>query len=257
VERLTSFRHRYGLEAGDVAISALADALRDAFRNGKTLLGRVTEGVLAVMQGDVTEEELAVRLERCLANLEFDRRLAPDVSSSLGLVLEASAIGLDGGQDVAARLDEALRARSREGRVRVTRASKAAGVQRLPVFLVENERRLREMLEYALANAGYAVRSFDDGAEALEALKGFVVRGRRPLVLLDIDLPGLDGFSILDELEQERPGVYKVVLMTPEDSERDQIRGLRSHAVDYVSKPVRIAVLLTKLERHAERDGPA
>jgi CheY-like chemotaxis protein len=207
------------------------------------------------MQGNVSEEELALRLEHCLANLEFDRRLAPDMTSSEGVVLEASAIGLQPADSLPVMLDEALRARSRVGRVRVIRASKAARSRRLSVFVVEDDKSLREMLEYALTNAGYEVRAFGDGAEALSVLKELRVLGQRPMVLLDVDLPGMDGFSVLDELEQERPGVFRTVLLTAHANERDQLRGLRSSAIDYVVKPVRIPLLLTRLERYAGQNG--
>jgi DNA-binding response OmpR family regulator len=255
IERLTTFTHRYGLEAGDVAMTAVTDALRDAFRSGRTVFGRVASGVLTVMQGDVSEDELGLRLERCFGNLEFDRRLAPGDSPSDGIVLEASAVGVRAGQPVQAMLDDALRARRRDGGVRVTRASRDETTGAVPVFVVEDDRNLREMLEYALSNAGYHVRSYFNGCDALAALKAVDVCGQRPLVLLDVDLPGMDGFSILDELEAERPGVFTTVLLTARGSEKDQLRGLRSHAADYIVKPVRIPLLLSRVERIANRSA--
>jgi DNA-binding response OmpR family regulator len=255
VERLTSFTHRYGLEAGDIAMTAITDALRDAFRSGRTVLGRVAGGVLTVMQGDVGEDELALKLERCFGNLEFDRRLAPGDSPADGVVLEASAVAVAAGQPVQAMLDDALRARRRDGRVRVTRVSRDAGAGAIPMFVIEDDKNLREMLEYALNNAGYLVQSFSNGCEALAALKAVDVCGQRPVVLLDVDLPGIDGFSILDELEAERPGVFSTVLLTARGSEKDQLRGLRANAADYIVKPVRIPLLLSRVGRIAAQNA--
>lgn len=253
VERLTSFTHRYGLEAGDVAMSAIADALRETFRSGRTVLGRVAGGILTVMQGDVSRDELALRLERCFSNLQFDRRLAPGESQSDGVILEASAVPVTVGQPVQALLDDALRARRREGRVRVTRVARDERLRSVSVFVVEDDKNLREMLCCALGNAGYGVRSFGNGCDALAALKAYDVRGQRPLVLLDLDLPGIDGFSILDELETERPGVFTTVLLTARGSEKDRLRGQRSKAADYIVKPIRIPVLLARIEGIATR----
>ncbi len=255
VERLTSFTHRYGLEAGDTAMAAVADALRETFRSGRTVLGRVAGGILTVMQGNVSEDELALRLERCFGNLEFDRRLAPGDSPSDGVVLEGAALAVSAGQPLQAILDDALRARPHDGRVRVTRVSKNQRLSAVPVFVVEDDKNLREMLVYALSNAGYDVEAFYNGCDALAALKAVNVCGQRPIVLLDVDLPGMDGFSILDELEAERPGVFTTVLVTARGSEKDQLRGLRSQAADYIVKPVRIPLLLSRLERIATQNA--
>jgi DNA-binding response OmpR family regulator len=255
VERLAAFTRRYGLEAGDVAMAAVADALRETFRSGRTVHGRVAGGILTVMQGGVSEDELALRLERCFGNLEFDRRLAPGDFPSDGVVLKASVVAVTAGQPLQAILDDALRARPHGSRVRVTRGSTNHGPSAVPVFVVEDDKNLREMLVYALTNAGYHVESFCNGCDALAALKAVNVLGQRPIVLLDVDLPGLDGFNILDAVESERPGVFTTILLTTHGSEKDQLRGLRSRATDYFVKPVCIPSLLTRLERIATKSA--
>jgi DNA-binding response OmpR family regulator len=73
------------------------------------------------------------------------------------------------------------------------------------------------------------------------------VRRRSPIVLLDVDLPGLDGFSLFERLRVERPGVFRVVFMSVHSSEADQLRAIRAGALDYMPKPVSLRVLMAKI----------
>src|SRR6266550_476606 len=74
-------------------------------------------------------------------------------------------------------------------------------------------------------------------------------RGTRPLLLLDVDLPALDGYSILGALERERPGTYRVVFTTVHGTEEEQLRGLEAGALDYLVKPISLRVALEKIKR--------
>lgn len=117
------------------------------------------------------------------------------------------------------------------------------------VIVVEDDESLVEMLEYALSNRGYSMVRYEDGLEALQFLKELDTGNKRPVVLLDVDLPGLDGFRILQDLGNSRPGDYQVVLCTIHRSEAAQVLALQSGAVDYLVKPLRIPILIAKLER--------
>lgn len=117
------------------------------------------------------------------------------------------------------------------------------------VILVDDDPSLLEMLRYALANRGYRTLSLSNGLDALRALKDLDTGGRRPVVLLDVDLPGLDGFRILHELGGCRPDDYQVILCTVHSSEATQVLGLQSGAIDYIVKPFRMPVVLAKVER--------
>ena len=118
------------------------------------------------------------------------------------------------------------------------------------VIVVEDDPALADMLRYALASFGYSMRMYRTGPEALEALRVMRPRrGRRPLVLLDIDLPGLDGHSLHERLRVERPGVFGIVFASVHASEGDQLRALKSGAIDYLVKPISLRVLMAKLPR--------
>ena len=117
------------------------------------------------------------------------------------------------------------------------------------VIIVEDDPSLLEMLRYALTNRGYQTLSFSNGLDALRAMREMDTAGRHPVVLLDVDLPGIDGFRILHELSGSRPGDFRVILCTVHNSEATQVLGLQSGALDYLVKPPRMPIVLAKVER--------
>jgi DNA-binding response OmpR family regulator len=121
------------------------------------------------------------------------------------------------------------------------------------IVLIEDDPALSDMVQYVLRSAGLTFRAYANGEAALEALVSFRTDGRRPLVLLDVDLPGLDGHSVHERLRAERPDVYAVVFITGHAGEGDQIRALRAGALDYVQKPVSFRTLAGKIPLWRER----
>src|SRR5207245_11107820 len=87
------------------------------------------------------------------------------------------------------------------------------------------------------------------GRGALRELLALDVQGTHPLLLLDVDLPALDGYSILGALDRERPGTYRVVFTTVHGTEEEQLRGLEAGALDYLVKPISLRVALEKIKR--------
>src|SRR2546426_348699 len=117
------------------------------------------------------------------------------------------------------------------------------------VIYVEDDAALAELLEYGLRAHGYRFLAYRNGREALRELLALDVRGTHPLLLLDVDLPALDGYSILGALERERPGTYRVVFTTVHGTEEEQLRGLEAGALDYLVKPISLRVALEKIKR--------
>ena len=112
------------------------------------------------------------------------------------------------------------------------------------ILIVDDERMIRAGLAQLLSGAGFAVREARDGKSALAA-----VAERRPdLVLLDIMMPGMDGFEVCEKLlaaERDLP----VIFLTAKDSESDQVRGLEVGADDFLSKTVGEEVLLARVRK--------
>mgnify|MGYP000039708065 CR=1 FL=1 len=111
------------------------------------------------------------------------------------------------------------------------------------LLVVEDDAAVRRGLVDTLESAGYAVRTAADGPAGLAA----ALAGPCDLVLLDVMLPGADGFSVLQSLRRDRP-LLPVILLTARGAESDRVRGLRGGADDYVVKPFGAAELLARVE---------
>jgi two-component system, OmpR family, alkaline phosphatase synthesis response regulator PhoP len=120
------------------------------------------------------------------------------------------------------------------------------------VLIVEDDPAIRRGLADALKFQGYSVREAADGKLGLDAAMATDI----DLILLDILMPKMDGFTVLAELRKTKPQV-PVIIMTARGEEPDRIKGLRDGADDYVVKPFSLAELLARvqavLRRSAER----
>jgi DNA-binding response OmpR family regulator/HPt (histidine-containing phosphotransfer) domain-containing protein len=125
------------------------------------------------------------------------------------------------------------------------------------VIIVEDDAALADMLQYALNIAGYTYQHFVDGSQALTALLAMRTGPDRPVVLLDVNLPGLDGHTLHDRLRVDRPGAFVVVFVSAHASEGGQLRALNGGAWDYLTKPLSMRVLLAKLPTWITRAAAA
>jgi two-component system OmpR family response regulator len=117
------------------------------------------------------------------------------------------------------------------------------------VLIVEDSETIREMVSEALADAGYHTDMRHDG-DALEDL----LDGVRPdLVVLDVMLPGRDGFALIDVIREW--GDVGIVLITARDGLQDRLRGLDGGADDYVVKPFELAELVSRVGAVLRRRG--
>ena len=104
------------------------------------------------------------------------------------------------------------------------------------------------MLRFGLESAGHRVATYDSAPEALDALLALTTSGLPRLLTLAVDLPGMDGHTLHEQLQLARPGRFIVVFLSGRDSDADQMRALGAGAVDYLVKPVSIPVLIAKVE---------
>jgi DNA-binding response OmpR family regulator len=127
-------------------------------------------------------------------------------------------------------------------------------MKRPVVLVIEDDAPIRRGLVDALTFAGYEALQSADGREALE----MAVECELDLILLDVMLPGRDGFAILDELRAARP-TLPVIMVTARGAEEDRVRGLKTGADDYIVKPFSARELLARVEavlrRSPERPG--
>lgn len=109
------------------------------------------------------------------------------------------------------------------------------------VLVVEDEPDLLRALEKALQEEGYAVDTASDGEEGLFKATGW----EYDAVVLDLMLPGLDGWELLQRLRREKP--TPVLILTARDAITDRVRGLDLGADDYLIKPFALSELLARL----------
>jgi len=120
------------------------------------------------------------------------------------------------------------------------------------ILVVEDNVDLAMGLRSNLEIEGYQVDTAEDGATGLE-----LARTLRPdLVILDLMLPGTDGFRVLRALRTGGFGM-PVLILTARGEEADKVRGLRLGADDYVTKPFGLLELLARVEALLRRAGPA
>ena len=117
------------------------------------------------------------------------------------------------------------------------------------ILIVEDEPDIQELLCTYLRDAGYEVHAAGDGEQALLLFSSWSF----DLVLLDILLPGLDGFSVCRCIRQQSR--VPIVMLTALDGEEQQLRGFGLDIDDYVTKPFSMPVLLAKIRAVLRRTG--
>ncbi len=119
------------------------------------------------------------------------------------------------------------------------------------ILIAEDEARIASFVEKGLTAAGFAVTAVGDGRVALAEARS----GQFDLLILDIGLPGLDGFDILETLRGEGNPIA-VIVLTARDSGADTVRGLEGGANDYMSKPFRFDELLARVRLRLHDSRP-
>lgn len=119
------------------------------------------------------------------------------------------------------------------------------------ILIVDDDVELSALLRYALETAGYEVLVAFDGEQAL-AQAG---EGEPDLVVLDVNLPGLDGYQVLERLRRDSD--VPVMMLTVRADEADEVHGLDLGADDYLRKPFSPRALLARVRALLRRGGEA
>lgn len=118
------------------------------------------------------------------------------------------------------------------------------------IIIADDEHKILMSLEYSFKKNGYDVFIARDGTEVLEFLKDMVP----DVILLDIMMPNLDGYSTLEIIkEQERLKNTKVIFLSAKNNPKDIERGLKMGADAYVTKPYSIKKLMQQIEELFEK----
>ena len=111
----------------------------------------------------------------------------------------------------------------------------------IKIFIVEDEKPISDLIRMSLTRAGYACTCAYNGIAAADILE----ENRFDLILLDVMLPGADGFELMEYI---RPLDIPVIFITAKNSVSDRVKGLKLGADDYLVKPFEIIELLARVE---------
>ncbi|UGA55675.1 response regulator [Vibrio sp. VB16] len=116
------------------------------------------------------------------------------------------------------------------------------------LFIIEDDVKLRSMLEEYFVKQDFEVTAFEDGTNAIDA----IVEHQPDILLLDLMLPGMDGLTICRQIRAKYSG--KVLMLTASDDDFDHVAALEIGADDFVNKPIKPRVLLARIRMLLRRN---
>ena len=113
------------------------------------------------------------------------------------------------------------------------------------ILIVDDEEHIRELIKFNLENNGYKAICADNGLDGLKIAK----EGNLQLILLDLMLPGMDGYDVCKEIRRDNNvSTTPIIMITAKSEEFDKVLGLELGADDYITKPFSIRELLARVK---------
>jgi diguanylate cyclase (GGDEF)-like protein len=247
---------RYGHGTGDEVLRRVARLLERAFRAEDVVARWGGEEFVVGMYG-MDKDDAVARLAEVLDQLREEAFTLPG-SEPLRVAFSAGIAQFPvDGADLPAlyRVADATLYQAKEaGRGLVLPAGwtpeRPDRAEHVDVLVVEDDPAVAQLLLHALETRGYGSRWIADGREAADALTGSRPTLRARLVLLDVDLPGMDGHAVLRRLARDRVlERTRVIVLTVRAHEAEVVQALEEGAFDHVSKPFSVPILLQRIRR--------
>ena len=118
------------------------------------------------------------------------------------------------------------------------------------ILVVDDEERMRKLIKDFLTNKGYHILEAEDGEKALEIYQEN--KSKIMLILLDVMMPKLDGWSVLRQIRQENKEL-PIILLTARGEEQDELFGFELGVDEYISKPFSPKILVARVEAILKR----
>lgn len=252
---------KLGRDAGDGFLLESCAALHEGLLAGDVLARWETSELVALLPGRAEDEAKAL-LGRLIRDLLIDPVLSDVREAGIDVTMKGGVTGLKRGQGLHEAISDAQRSllNARTPHSEAVRSdADLVELETRTVLLVEDDRVTSTLIHHRLVRDGHEVVSFADGALAHRWISD---KGSFDLAVLDVKVPGMDGFELLSKLRDDpRHARVPIIMLTGMGSEADVIRGLDLGANDYMLKPFSPSELLARVRRllheHASQDdGP-
>jgi diguanylate cyclase (GGDEF)-like protein len=252
LDKFKRVNDRYGHDVGDEVLRRTAAHLQDAFR-GEDAVARLGGEEFVVAMLGMRRDDAVQRLSAVLGALARHEMSIDEHRVLVGASAGVAEYQRDGVEFEALyrAADAALRVAKAAGRGLVLSAGAQAPDRReVDVAIVEDDEVLGELLRHTLTTLGYSCVLLPDGVQAVDRLTGPGRALRVKTVLLDIDLPGRNGFEVLRALQENGVTAHSAVLVVTARSSQDEaLQALRAGATDHIAKPFSVPLLVEKLHR--------
>lgn len=248
IDSLAEVTMKMGRDAGDQYLLEVTSALHEALGKGDRLGRWETAELVAVVPGSTVEEARAT-LSRAFEALQSSDALDDVREAGIEVTLSGGVTAVEPGQTLAEVISAAERslfqART-EDDASVYADGDPLTLPTQKILLVEDDRVTATLIHHRLVRDGHEVVAFGDGLEAFAWVESELF----DLAILDVKIPGMDGFELLARL-REIPALADVpiIMLTGMGSEADVIRGLDLGADDYMLKPFSPSELLARVRR--------
>ncbi|HVD37859.1 MAG TPA: response regulator, partial [Solirubrobacterales bacterium] len=251
------FNDLHGEATGDASLRGLGKLAADTFR-GEDVVGRWGDDEFVIgaygMTGDDGVQRVAEMLEAFREQRYVNAEGHPERISFSAGVAEYPRDGSDV-RALCRSADEALSRSKDQGGDRVLPVHSGAEIEDRPdIVVVDDDDVLAGLLIDSLQTRGYRTRRFADGRQAADALSGASPSIAPSLILLDVDLPGMDGLAVLRRLARDGVlGRTRVIMLTAHSGETEVVEALELGACDHVSKPFSVPILIQRIRRALRR----
>lgn len=245
-DRLAAINDIHGSEIGDEVVRSLASTIRSSFRDSD-YVARWGGGEFAILFANTGPDGAAMALEKLRGATRESRVVLPD-GTTLTPEWHAGVASVGGGDGVDEAVARATRrlhvaGNQREGRIVASDDTRADGIRH--VLLIEDDEILADLVQHRLGREGFEVTHFSDGAEALRSLAEITASA----VVLDVMLPGADGFEILRRLRSQPSFAGVPVVVLTFGGDHDARRAFDLGANDAMAKPFSVKELVTRVSR--------